>query len=127
MDGFRLVDGLTMGMERVLDLRSAQHLLTAGNLANADTPGYLAQEIPFDELLSDVVRAAERGEAGPTIGNGAEVRFLEAPPGTLDGNSVSPEHEAVRMTSNSLMFDTVTTGLNRRLAMLRFAASDGRA
>lgn len=123
MDGFRLVDGLTMGMERVLDLRSAQHLLTAGNLANADTPGYLAQEIPFDELLSDVVRAAERGDQGPQ----AEVRLLEAPPGTLDGNSVSPEHEAVRMTSNSLMFDTVSTGLNRRLAMLRFAASDGRA
>ncbi|MDP2307114.1 MAG: hypothetical protein Q8P18_13905 [Pseudomonadota bacterium] len=123
MDGFRLIDGLTLGMERVLDLRSAQHLLTAGNLANADTPGYLAQEIPFDELLSDVVRAAERGDQGPE----GEVRSLEAPPGTLDGNSVSPEREAVRMTSNSLMFDTVSTGISRRLAMLKFAATDGRA
>lgn len=127
MDGFRLVDGLTLGMERVLDLRSAQHVLTAGNLANADTPGYLAKEIPFDELLSDVLRAAERGEEPPSLGNGAEIRSLEAPPGTLDGNSVSPEHEAVRMTSNSLMFDTVSTGISRRLAMLKFAATDGRA
>lgn len=123
MTGFRLADGLSDGIERVLDLRSAQHMLTASNLANADTPGYLAQEIPFDELLGDVVRAAERGDSVPT----GEVRTLEAPPGSLDGNSVSPERESVRMTSNSVMFDTLAAGMSRRMALLSYAATDGRS
>ncbi len=122
MTGFRLADGFSDGLGRVLDLRKEQHMLTASNLANADTPGYLAKEIPFDELLGDVMAAAERGAPAPQM----EIRSLEAAPGTLDGNSVSPEREAVRMTANSVVYDALSVGMSRRLAMLRFAASDGR-
>jgi len=117
-----LFDGFSDGLERVLDLRREQHLLTAGNLANADTPGYLAQEMPFDQLLSQVIDGAERGE--PMLQ--AEIRSLEAPPGSIDGNSVSAEREAVRLTENLMLYNAVSVGTSRRLGLLRFAASDGR-
>ena len=117
-----LFDGLTDGLQRVMDLRREQHALTAANLANADTPGYLAKEIPFDELLSQVVEGAERGEAMPV----AEINTLEAPPGTLDGNSVSAERESVRLTENLTMYNAIVSGTSRRLGLLRYAVSDGR-
>ena len=37
-----LFDGLHQGLGQVLNLRMAQHALTAANLANVDTPGYAA-------------------------------------------------------------------------------------
>ena len=45
---------------------------------------------------------------------------------STDGNSVDSEREAVRLASNSMMYNAVTQGLGRRMAMLRYAASDGR-
>lgn len=124
MSGVRLFDGLHAGLEQVLDLRRTQHTLTAANLANADTPGFRAREIPFDEVLAGVVEAAERGEAG--VADAIGVREMDPLPWALDGNSVSPEREAVKLTENSLMYNALATGMNKRLAMLRFAASDGR-
>jgi flagellar basal-body rod protein FlgB len=123
MAGIQLFDGLHHGIERALDLRRTQHVLTAGNLANADTPGYIAREVPFDEILSGEIRAAEQGrELGES-----PVRELEAVPWALDGNSVNPEREAVKLTENSLLYNALTTGMSKRLSMLRYAATDGRS
>ncbi len=127
----RLFDGMYDGLEQVLDLRSRQHALTATNLANSDTPHFKAREINFDDLLTEVMgRSMDPGPDG-LGGNGmseeeVEVATLEAPPWARDGNSVNPEREMAKMTSNSMMYNGVSTGLSKRLAILRFAASDGK-
>lgn len=119
----RLTGGLSDGLERALDLRREQHLLSAANLANAETPGYLARAVPFDDLLAASVTAAERGEAGPDL----TLRTFAPAPGGLDGNSVDAEAEAVRLTENQVLYNALTTGLSHHLGLLRFAAGDGRA
>lgn len=129
-----LFDGLHQGLQRVLDLRQAQHGLTATNLANADTPGYKAKVIPFEEILGAAVGESEglrRTNARHLSGVGGdvsspEVEELEAPPWALDGNSVVAEREAARLAENAMLFSGVSQGLSRRLAMLRYAAGDGR-
>jgi flagellar basal-body rod protein FlgB len=129
-----LFDGLHQGLQRVLDLRQAQHGLTATNLANADTPGYKAKVIPFDEILSAAVDQTEgmrRTDARHLAGFGAdaahpEIEELEAPPWSLDGNSVVAEREAARLAENAMLFSGVSQGISRRLAMLRYAAGDGK-
>lgn len=127
VSGFPLFDGMFTGLEEVLDLRRIQHTLTASNIANADTPDYRAQEIPFQELLADVMERAQDGDAvdAETLARNALVE-REPLPWSLDGNSVEPEREAVRLTENSLLYNAVSNGLSRRLALLRFAASDGK-
>jgi flagellar basal-body rod protein FlgB len=130
-------DSLHSGLGRVLDLRSAQHSLTATNLANADTPGFEARFIPFDRVLASAVDsgsdlAMKRTNDLHVAGSGGdsdnpEVEKLEAPSWAKDGNSVVPERESVRLSENALLFNTVATGLSRRMAMMRYAASDGRA
>ena len=115
---------LFRSLEQVLDLRSRQHTLTAVNLANADTPGFLAREINFESLLQDVMEQAMDGE--PLQEDSIPIQELEAPPWVRDGNSVNAERESAKMASNSLLYNAVTTGLNRKLSLLRFAASDGK-
>jgi flagellar basal-body rod protein FlgB len=130
-----LFDGLHQGMGRVLDLRQSQHALTAGNLANVDTPGYKAKVIPFDRILEEMVDRAPHLELRRTRGDHTPglqtdptdpfIQEIEAPPWAADGNSVIPEREAVRLKENATLYASVSRGLSRRLAMLRFAASDG--
>jgi len=130
-----LFDGLHQGLGQVLNLRMAQHALTAANLANTDTPGYKAKFIPFDEVLG---KAVERGKsvdmratharhnAGLSANVGdPRVDEIEAAPWVADGNSVDTEREAVRLKENATMYGGVSRGLGKRLAMLKFAASNG--
>lgn len=120
---FRLFDSVGAGVHEALNLRQLQHTLSATNLANADTPGYHAREIPFSELLSRAVDAAEQGGSTPV---GDEIREIAPVAWALDGNSVSPEAESVKLTENSLLYNALSAGMSRHLAMLRFAASNGR-
>lgn len=131
-----LFDRLHGGLGKVLDLRSAQHAVTASNLANAETPGYRAKYIPFDKMLSEAVGRGDsmemrRTEARHVVGPGAdpsnpEVMEIEPPPWAPDQNSVIPEREVVRLNENSLMYESVSRGLSKRMAMLKYAAADGK-
>jgi flagellar basal-body rod protein FlgB len=130
-----MFDGLHRGLGQVLDLRMAQHTLTATNLANADTPGFKAKVIPFDRILSEVVDRSSHLELRRTRSDhlpgmasdplNPQVDEIEAPPWAADGNSVVAEREAVRLKQNSTLYTGLSRGLSRRLAMMRFAASDG--
>ena len=81
---------------KYLDLTADQMKLTAGNMANIDTPGYKTQGFDFDEAFS----AALRGSAGPVVG---EVDGLVARP---DGNTVSLDREAMQLAKSQLQFRT---------------------
>lgn len=130
-----LFDGLHHGLQQVMDLRQAQHALTASNIANADTPGYRARVIPFDQVLAEAVgqdsgvtldrtHARHLGSPGADPSR-AHVEELEPPPWSADGNSVVAEREMARLTENALLYRSVGQGIGRRLAMLRYAASNG--
>jgi flagellar basal-body rod protein FlgB len=131
-----LFDRLHHGLGNVLDLRSAQHAITASNLANADTPGFKAKYIPFDRMLTkavgrgeqvDMRRTHSRHVDAPGSDPGApEVQEIDAPPWAVDGNSVTPEREVVRLNENAMMYESVSRGLSKRMAMLRYAAADGK-
>jgi flagellar basal-body rod protein FlgB len=123
MAPIRLFDDLTAGLQRVLDLRRVQHTLTATNLANADTPGFRARELPFAELLGEALTTDR--DASDLASSAVTERVPLA--ADADGNSVDAEREAVKLAENSLMFNAVAGGVSKRLALLRFAASDGRS
>jgi len=126
MTGIKLFDGMYDGLEQVLDLRSRQHALTAANLSNADTPDYRAREIDFDHLLREVMERSMDGHENPVSEAEIEVEIRELVPWSRDGNSVDAERESAKLASNTLVYNALVTGIDRRLAMLRFAASDGK-
>ena len=124
-----LFDRLHNGLGNVLDLRSQQSAMTAGNIANTDTPNYKAKFIPFDELLQTTMgtdnmsmRQTRPGHLSGMQGtvDDPAIEEIEAPPWALDGNSVSLEREMVRLKSNALQYSAITRGMTKRLSMLRF-------
>ena len=130
-----IFDRLHYGLSNVLELRQKQHSLTAANIANADTPHYKAKYIRFDNLLREAVGTGEtemkRTHGGHVSGlhgttKDPSVFTIDPAPWVLDGNSVSLEREMVRLKENSLMFRSVTKGITKKIAMLRFAASNGK-
>ncbi len=129
-----LFDASLEGLQAVLDLRSQQHALTASNLANADTPGYRARVIDFErELVAAYGRGGELQprrtdprHLGGSPGGAPAILELTPVDGTLDGNSVNAEREMVRLRENAVLYTAVARGLSKRLAMLKFAANDGR-
>ena len=130
-----LFDPILGSVHTVLDLRMKQHALTATNLANADTPGFKARMINFEDLLPRVMAEQDRATLlrsnpmhleGLGGGQSPEIDELEAPPWSVDGNSVVPEREAARLSSNATMYTGLTKGLGKRLSILKYAASNGR-
>ena len=130
-----LFDPILGGMSRVLTLRQQQHTVTASNIANAETPGYKAKVVDFRDALSTAMDTGNKLQMRRTNvrhgsgGDGMEnpvISELEAPPWSTDGNSVVAEREMARLQENALMYRAVSGGLSRRLAMLKYAASDGK-
>lgn len=125
-----LFDSLHQGLSKVIDLRLQKHEVVASNLANIDTPNFQGVSMDFDDALRGAVGSAgKRGGGlgvvqGDTSVEGALVK-QDALSWAGDQSSVYLERENAALLSNTLQLNAVSDGMSRRLAMLRFAASDG--
>jgi flagellar basal-body rod protein FlgB len=122
-----LFDGLHHGLGATLDLRLHQQGMIASNLSNVDTPGYKAKVLRFQEALGEAFERIQEADGGFVDASALLVDELSVEDWVIDGNSVVLEKENSRMVENALMYSAVSTGLSKRLALLRFAASDGRS
>jgi len=93
---------------KYLDLTAEQMKLTAGNMANIDTPGYKTQGFDFDEAFASALASPTHRDG--TAMNGAqfeprvgEVDGLVARP---DGNTVSIDRESMQLAKSQLQFRT---------------------
>lgn len=109
--------------------------LVARNVANSDTPGYVAQDLRAPRDFA----AAMRGEGAVTLRqtsaghmpvggpNGAPVaRFTSenAPDSetTLDGNAVVVEEQMLKMAESRMAYDAAIGLYQKSMSMLRLAA-----
>ena len=49
-------DNVTNLLQKFLDVQSRRSQVIAGNIANADTPGYVAKELDFNDFLEEASR-----------------------------------------------------------------------
>ena len=96
----------------------------ASNIANAETPGHVRQEVHFEEALA---AAFGDGTGAPDelMPRLASLEFpvtddVSRPPGP-DGNNVEIELEMSELAKNSLRFDSSATVLSLKTRMLRTA------
>ena len=110
----RLTDSLDF-QSQALVLRAERQRLIASNIANADTPGYLARDMKFADALREAtgaasattVAATEAGHIAPAGGARAEPNLLYATPSqtSLDGNSVDMDRERASFADNSVKYE----------------------
>ena len=130
----KLFDKTLSQLENALDVRMVRHEVLSGNLANADTPGYVARDVDFAAAMAAAeAKEAPRGGAGhiplaagaPTI----EVATVDASgaPAGMDGNAVDADRALVALAENGLQYGAAAKTAARKLAILRYVASDGGA
>ncbi|MBJ94602.1 MAG: flagellar basal body rod protein FlgB [Rickettsiales bacterium] len=122
-------------LQQTLDLRLKQHGLVSSNIANANTPGYLAKRVNFQkafaQMMGDgsdgaaVLRGSSAQHMGSDASSAAPIETLKAQAWSQDGNSVKAEEEMVVLAENNLLYNATVEVLKRRLGMLEYAASDG--
>src|ERR1700685_2673291 len=101
-DAMQTTTAMSDALGQYLDLTSRQMQLTAGNMANVDTPGYKTQGFDFEQefgrQLNDSAGAA--GLEGLEV-SAREVGGLVARP---DGNNVSMDREGLQLAKAQLQF-----------------------
>ncbi|MGN1393470.1 MAG: flagellar basal body rod protein FlgB [Succinivibrionaceae bacterium] len=117
--------------EQVLNIRSQRAEVLAGNIANADTPGYKARELDFKsalevarnnisvgtELATTNSRHINFGNNNPLLN---AIKFRQSvQPDTGDGNTVDINTERMAYTQNSLEYQTTLEFLNGKINGLR--------
>lgn len=100
-------------LERYLDLASEQVKLTAGNMANIDTPGYRAVEMDFEAEMRKAIGGAENGEGAQPV----HVRFEDGLVARPDGNNVSMDRESLNLAEAQLRFRTGISLLRQQYQM----------
>jgi flagellar basal-body rod protein FlgB len=114
----QVTTALSDALGRYLDLASDQMKLTAGNMANVDTPGYRTQGFDFAHEFS---RALHGEMTGPQV---SEVDGLTSRP---DGNNVSLDREGMQLAKAQLEFRTGVELLKSEYSQIMSAIhSDGK-
>ncbi len=104
-----------------LDVRADRARILAGNLANVDTPGYLARDVDYKAILGRVARQVEAGEPGSTISEGTMGNDIQHPlyripyQVSMDGNTAELSVEQSKFASNATDFQTSLTFLNMKI------------
>jgi len=103
-----------------LQLRAERTGILASNIANADTPGYLARDINFSEVLSRQLDTSTSGQGGvetlKTTHRGHQAPGASSPRSedilqyrmplmpSFDGNTVDVQTEQAEFAQNNLQF-----------------------
>jgi flagellar basal-body rod protein FlgB len=90
---------MSEALNRYLDLASDQMKLTAGNMANVDTPGYKTQGFDFEREFQSQLDGMSQG----SFTTAGDVDGLVPRP---DGNNVSMDRESLQLAKTQLQFRT---------------------
>ena len=93
---------------RAMDAYSLRQKVTAGNIANADTPGYKRHEVTFEDELLQAQQsggAAAMKDTTPTI--------------EVTDQNVILEDEMIEMTDTQLRVQLVTRSLRHHFDLMR--------
>ena len=127
----RLTDSLDF-QAQALVLRSERQRVIAGNIANADTPGYVAREMDFASALREAAGTAS-GAAGmtgasatdpghiPLTAESASALALKysAPSQTnLDSNTVDMDRERASFVDNSVKYEATLRFINTHVKFM---------
>ena len=118
----RLTDTLNF-QTQALVLRSERQRLIASNIANADTPGYVAKDMDFATALREATGAVPTagqmnvtaaGHMQPLAGARGEpgLRYATAAQTSLDRNTVDMDRERASFADNSVKYEATLRFIN---------------
>lgn len=136
MNTLNLFDDTTTLLQKSLDLRSSNQRVIAGNIANAETPGYAPARFEFEQELKAAISGSE-----PTLTtthsrhlsmssenvSQVEGKIVRSPDNTGigDNNGVSVDQEMITLSENQIMYETAAQLLKKKLSLLKYVVQGG--
>jgi flagellar basal-body rod protein FlgB len=97
---------------------SARQRVLSDNVANIETPRFLAGRVDFEDSLR---RAIKTGEAGS-----AEITSRQSlDPGLPNGNNVNLNKESLSLVDTELRYQLAVQGINSKFSLLRTSIGGG--
>jgi flagellar basal-body rod protein FlgB len=125
-------------LHKTLDLRQQRHTVLASNIANAETPGFIAKDVRFDEALRAAVTPPPPSPLWRThaehlpIVQQTGIRDVQ---GTLvatpsddvgrDLNTVSIDREMAKLATNTFHYNASAEILSRAFDQLKRTVTEG--
>ena len=118
-------------MSKALNLHAHRQQLLAGNIANADTPGYKAVDIDFTRALKSAIGSSQPvsmnttapGHLQPKGGNplGAQTLYRQSAQPSIDGNTVDMDVERTQFIDNALRYQFALDRVSSKFKTLELA------
>ena len=108
-------DATSTALHAALSGLAQRQRVTADNIANVNTPGFLAGRVDFESSL----RGALAGGDTPSIDGGQVLRSLE--PTNTNGNNVNLDAETIIATETGLRYQLALNALDGKYNVLRSA------
>jgi flagellar basal-body rod protein FlgB len=130
----RIFDNTSIpALSQALRFSELRHVYLANNVANVDTPGFKAMDLPEGEFREVLGRAIDAQRAGTTqkLELGVTSNIRSGPEGfvahairagvdaRVDGNDVSLDLELAKLSKNSMEYQILSKLMARRFAFLR--------
>ena len=128
-----VTDKTLQAMTTALNFREMRQKLISSNIANANTPGFKAKKMDFEEALARALDVDGQMQMNATdgrhfdVGNGGfnnlEPEIYENPNGVVseNGNTVDVEAEMAVMAENKLMYDSLVQLINKKMGIMKYA------
>jgi flagellar basal-body rod protein FlgB len=101
---------------QALMLRAERQRVIAGNLANADTPGYQARDFDFTDALRAATGSARADIAAGVMAPGGRsapaLRYAVPSQTSLDGNTVDVDRERGAFADNAVKYESTLRFIN---------------
>ncbi len=126
-------DKTLKALTTALNFREMRQELISSNVANANTPGFKAKKMDFEEALARALDVDGQMQMNASdgrhfnVGNGGfnnlEPEVYDNPNGVVseDGNTVDVEAEMATMAENKLMYDALVQLINKKMGIMKYA------
>ncbi len=131
------LDNLVGFHQKAINIREEKMEVIAGNLANANTPGYKARDIDFKQAMESARHAQQQGNLTRThdnhIGGSLSTSSFDIDyripnqPDTGDGNTVEVQSERNAFLDNGMRYQASLKFLEGKLKGMKKALSGGQS
>jgi len=128
----RIMRGLEMSLEGAVTRQRA----VAHNMSNVNTPGFKRLQVNFEDELKNALlgyngklylkTTKSKHISNKTDKFEPEISRDNSMGSRADGNNVDIDKEMISMVKNNIYYNTAINQLNKRIAMMKYIASDGR-
>ncbi|MDZ7629523.1 MAG: flagellar basal body protein [Parvularculaceae bacterium] len=122
---------LLSGLANRLQFLAARTSVISENIANADTPGYVARDLgpaDFDARIAGALKVSDPRHLQPGGRAGAASAPHLAPDGeaSLSGNQVSIETQMMKLSESRMGYSLASSVYRKSVELMRMAVRGGR-